>query len=323
MQEIPRPYLIAVITLATGLSLHGQQNDLRGLASSLAADVAAAGKKTIAVVDFTDLKGNSSELGRFLAEEFSVALTRTHKGFEVVERNHLKAILTEHKLTATGLIDPATAKKLGQFTGADAIVTGSMTPFSEYVRVAVKVLSTDTARIIAADDIDLPKTQTIAELLGNDHPPSAAKPPASISNIDSPVPPPSSPVMLAEEFQFELLECKGMGNSVKCSFRITNRGRDRTLVLYCGRTQSTRAYDNFGNESAGDSWTIANRDSTQGLFAGVSVSLELIASVPVQASVLFSNTAASASSLSLISLSGTSYGGRLFNVSFRGAPIVR
>ena len=59
MQEIPRPYLIAVITLATGLSLHGQQNDLRGLASSLAADVAAAGKKTIAVVDFTDLDRKS------------------------------------------------------------------------------------------------------------------------------------------------------------------------------------------------------------------------------------------------------------------------
>src|ERR1035441_8565230 len=221
MQEIRRPYLIAVIALATGLSLHGQQTDLRGVASSLAADVAAAGKNTIAVVDFTDLKGNSSELGRFLAEEFSVALTRTHKGFEVVERNHLKAILTEHKLTATGLIDPATAKKLGQFTGADAIVTGSMTRFSEHVRVAVKVLSTDTARIIAADDIDLPKTQTIAELLGtgskdvrsdNDRPSSATKPLPAISNTDSPVPLPTSPVVLAEEFQYELLECKGTAN---------------------------------------------------------------------------------------------------------------
>ena len=94
-------------------------------------------------------------------------------------------------------------------------------------------------------------------------------------------------------------------------------------MLFCGTTQSTRAYDNFGNESAGDSWTIANRDSAQGLFAGVSVSLELIAGVPVQASVLFSNIGASASSLSLINLSGTSHGGRPFNVSFRSVPIVR
>src|ERR1035441_4970086 len=162
MLRLPHLRLIVVAGLWSASPVYGQQNDLRALASSLAADVAAAGKKTIAVVDFTDLKGNSSELGRFLAEEFSVALTRTHKGFEVVERNHLKAILTEHKLMATGLIDPATAKKLGQFTGADAIVTGSMTPFSEHVRVAVKVLSTDTARIIAADDIDSPSARGVA-----------------------------------------------------------------------------------------------------------------------------------------------------------------
>src|ERR1017187_819009 len=156
-----------VIAVFSAHALQAQQNELRSLANSLAQDIAATGKKSIAVVDFTDLQGNTSELGRFLAEEFSVALLRTHKGFEVVERNYLKAILSEHKLAATGLIDPSTAKKLGQFTGADALVTGSLTPFSEHVRVAVKVLATDTARIIAADDADLPKTQPIADLLGN------------------------------------------------------------------------------------------------------------------------------------------------------------
>jgi len=46
------------------------------------------GKKKIAVVDFTDLDGSVTELGRFLAEEFSTAFAGTGKGFTVVDRIH-------------------------------------------------------------------------------------------------------------------------------------------------------------------------------------------------------------------------------------------
>jgi len=34
--------------------------------------------------------------------------------------------MTEHKLTATGLVDPENAKKLGMFAGVDALVLGTM-----------------------------------------------------------------------------------------------------------------------------------------------------------------------------------------------------
>jgi TolB-like protein len=315
-----------VIAVFSAHALQAQQNELRSLANSLAQDIAATGKKSIAVVDFTDLQGNTSELGRFLAEEFSVALLRTHKGFEVVERNYLKAILSEHKLAATGLIDPSTAKKLGQFTGADALVTGSLTPFSEHVRVAVKVLATDTARIIAADDADLPKTQTIADLLGNsiggsregrsgnDRSPTGGRPPSTTSQTPSSGPPPTSPVVVSQEFQYELLECRGMANSVRCSFRITNRGKDRTLGHSIYDTVGTKAFDNLGNESAAVSGTIANRQSENH-----SVQATLISDVPVQASLLFPNVSASASSLSLIVIVGFPN----IKVSFRNVPIVR
>jgi len=55
-----------------------------------------------------DLQGNVTELGRFLAEELSGALVNDSRGFRVIDRAHLKAILQEHKLAATGLIDPQT-----------------------------------------------------------------------------------------------------------------------------------------------------------------------------------------------------------------------
>ena len=44
--------------VASVSSLSAQQNELRSLADELAQDISATGKKTIAVVDFTDLRGN-------------------------------------------------------------------------------------------------------------------------------------------------------------------------------------------------------------------------------------------------------------------------
>ena len=93
--------------------------------------VSTAKLKTIAVVDFTDLQGQVTTLGRFLAEEFSAALTNSVAGFEIVDRTHLGVLLEENKLSSTGLIDPATARKLGKIAGADGLLTGTVTDLGD------------------------------------------------------------------------------------------------------------------------------------------------------------------------------------------------
>ena len=146
-------------------SLIAYEREIKSLSSAMAEKIVRAGKKTIAVVDFVDLQGNVTELGRFLAEEFSGAFADAGKGFEVVDRTHLKRILAEHKLATTGLIDPQTAKKLGQIAGVDALITGTITPFGDSIRISVKVLDTGTAKVIGASSGDIAKTKAIEELL--------------------------------------------------------------------------------------------------------------------------------------------------------------
>jgi TolB-like protein len=131
----------------------------------MAVAIAKSGKKTVAVVDFTDLQGCVTELGRFLAEEFSVNLTTAATNFEVIDRTHLKTLLQEHKLASTGIIDPQTARKLGEIAGVQALVTGSLTPFGESVRLSAKVLDVSTAKMIGAFSADIPRTKAIDELL--------------------------------------------------------------------------------------------------------------------------------------------------------------
>ncbi|MEW6001964.1 MAG: FlgO family outer membrane protein [Nitrospirota bacterium] len=141
------------------------EKEIKSISSTVSESIVKSGKKTIAVVDFTDLQGNVTELGRFLAEELSVDLTTTAQGFEVIDRTHLKNILAEHKLSISGLVDPNTVKKLGQIAGVDAIITGSVTPFGDSIRATVKVIATDTAKMIGAAKGDIAKTKAIEELL--------------------------------------------------------------------------------------------------------------------------------------------------------------
>lgn len=50
--------------------------------------------------------------------------------FNVMEREQLKGILDEHNLNLTGIVDPNTAVKIGQLTGVQYLVYGSITGLS-------------------------------------------------------------------------------------------------------------------------------------------------------------------------------------------------
>jgi len=142
--------------------------EINELSKAMAEKIAASGEKTIAVVDFADLQGNVTELGRFLAEEISAALFNAGKGFEVIDRLYLKAILKEHKLSASGIIDPTTARDLGKVAGVGIIVTGTVTAFGEKVMISAKVLVTQSAKVICSSRGSIPKTQAIEDLLARE-----------------------------------------------------------------------------------------------------------------------------------------------------------
>jgi len=165
--------LLAILFIfCSSPALLAQDKEVKVLASTLAEILAKTPKKTVAVVDFTDLQGNVTELGRFLAEELSVALASTDKGAEVIDRTHLKALLQEHKLAATGLIDPATARKLGEIAGMQILVTGTLTPFGDTARCSIKALDTGTARIMGAATAEIPRTKAIEDMLNRGVTPS-------------------------------------------------------------------------------------------------------------------------------------------------------
>lgn len=157
--------MLALAFLSLPSSLFAYEEQIDAIATRLAQRLEAQPGKTIAVVDFTDVRGNKTELGRFLAEELSVALLSTGKGFRMVDRAHLSRIMEESRLGESGVVDPATAKELGRVAGVDLLVTGTLTALGDSVRLTVKVLDTETANILAGERETLPDSPAIRELL--------------------------------------------------------------------------------------------------------------------------------------------------------------
>lgn len=98
-----------------------------------ASTLLASGKPTVAVNDFrndTSAGWWSGSTGRDLAGMLTNELASTEK-FKLVEREKLGAVLNEQDLGASGRVSEKTAAKVGKLTGAQYIVTGTVSAFEE------------------------------------------------------------------------------------------------------------------------------------------------------------------------------------------------
>jgi TolB-like protein len=146
---------------------HAQDVDqeLSVLAEKLAGQIKEQGKKKVTVVDFTDLNGSSTELGKYIAEQLTVNFVVGKRDFSVLDRANLKSILAEHKLTSQGLVDPENAKKLGQFAGVDTLILGTIIPKNQKMTLTAKIITTDTAEIIGAGRVEFKTDDTVQQLV--------------------------------------------------------------------------------------------------------------------------------------------------------------
>ncbi len=119
----------------------------------------------IAIVEFPDLDGKSSDLGRYLAEELTTRLFLTG-GFQIIERSQIRKIIEEQKLSASGLVDEATASRLGRLLGVDALAIGTVADLKTSVKINARLISTETGTVFSVATANLPMTSELETLLG-------------------------------------------------------------------------------------------------------------------------------------------------------------
>lgn len=181
--------LAFVLLLFTAIPLSAQKtltDGIKDLATQISASATKEQKKRIAVLPFQELDGQSTVLGTYLAEELLSHLVNS--GLKIVERGLLDKLLAEQKLQNTGAIDPATAKKVGQVAGVDAIVTGSVTDLQSNVGVNCRIIDTTTGEIFAAAQVKITKDDDVKKILTvvlsrrEGQPPSTKRPTGPPSN---------------------------------------------------------------------------------------------------------------------------------------------
>ena len=118
---------------------------------------------TMAVGTFANRTGDPSldPLSKGLADMLMTDLS-VAKGLTLLERERLQAIVDELKLSGSGLIDPATAQKVGKLVGADLLVVGAFSSVEPTMRIDARLVTVETGEVVATAKAEGPSDRFFA-----------------------------------------------------------------------------------------------------------------------------------------------------------------
>jgi TolB-like protein len=93
----------------------------------------------------TAVKGTADRVADLLFAELAA-----HDGLWLVDRQDLQQTLGEQELSASGMVNPAQAVKIGSLTGAKVLITGSVFEVDKDLHIVAKVIGTETTRVLGA-----------------------------------------------------------------------------------------------------------------------------------------------------------------------------
>ena len=99
----------------------------------------------VAVISFASA---DKELGEFALEEINGYLSSSGT-MSLFDRKSLDSIRTENKFQMTGDVDDKSAVSIGQFAGADVVITGSITGSGSTQRLRFKALDVKTGAVLS------------------------------------------------------------------------------------------------------------------------------------------------------------------------------
>ena len=289
-------------------------SQLQELTDQIVLSLSQQQKSKIAIIEFSDLNGNVTQFGKFLAEELTTRLFLTGK-FEVIERQMLNKVMEEHQLTLSGMIDESSAKELGKILGVDAIATGSISDLGKYVKVNARLISTESGNVFSVASVKILKDNEVRMLMGS-------KIAITTKTEQQSAEPPPNKVIEKEGFRIELQKCTMSDRTVVCSLLVTNTTEDdKDFEITFGWQYQTAIFDNMGNEYVISSVTFANQNyKIKGLSCYSGAKKKIVAGTSVETKLYFEKVSSKATGISLLQLL---CGYRGFKVEFRKIELIK
>jgi TonB family protein len=160
------PLLLCAATfpVAAG-SAFAQHTEVQDIASHFAVDIANAGKKRVIVADFVGPQEKLTQLGKYLALEFTASLAWTGRGLEASHTIGLERALSDQALTPKDQSDPKVVRRLGEQTRAEVVVLGNLVSAADAVTLRVRALDASDGRLVAEAVGKIPKSPAVEALL--------------------------------------------------------------------------------------------------------------------------------------------------------------
>jgi len=158
--------ILTTVVLLSSMVLANLDDAIDTIGKELQQSLLRKKSKMIAVIDFNNLDGSINNLGRNISEKLAIKLFRLNKdnNYTIVERGQLSKILQELKLSASGLVEPKTMKKIGKIYGVDTVISGSLTDLGNDIEIKVKALSVETGGLMGVSESKIPKTNMVKNL---------------------------------------------------------------------------------------------------------------------------------------------------------------
>lgn len=226
------------------------------LASQIAKGAPPGRQLRVAVVDFPDLQGVTSELGRFIASRLTTRLAQG-QGFFVIERQRLGQVLTELRFSMSDLVDPTKAKQLGKMVGVEALVVGAIADLGNQIDVDARIIEIDSTRMIFGTSVTIAKDPSVVAMLerGRQEPSAATLPgsPPPTPGVGSPVSGSGTgKAVVIDGMRFEPRDCRRLASpqphgKIFCVVAIMNTGdKDRKLLVSGNAQPPSRLIDSSG-----------------------------------------------------------------------------
>jgi curli biogenesis system outer membrane secretion channel CsgG len=142
--------MTALLCLFLAGAAQAAPDPMKRVAAELADALSRQKGARVAVLSVPHHDNRMSEGPQMISERLTTYLVMD-KRIHVLERNHIVQLLKELHMSETGLVDPASAKRIGEVLGADVIVTGTLIDLDgNQSEINVRALVADSGRVVAA-----------------------------------------------------------------------------------------------------------------------------------------------------------------------------
>ena len=221
-------------------ALSKYEERLNELAEGVISEAVKEKAARLAILDFTDHKGNVSPVGQFLAEELGTQILVVGE-LGVVDRTLLAATMAKHRLSRLDVSQSKSVRRVAKALRVDLFVVGSFIEISEGIQVSAKLIRPRSVQAAGAARSVLPKAGPLAAFFKAPPPP-----PAPPTEVKKPDPSPAPPSHTNDLYAMVVDGIEQRAGHIGLEMTLENRS-PRDIKIHC-RLQDTYVRDERGTE---------------------------------------------------------------------------